>query len=239
MNYDEVINFIEPKSPVEKNDCIYCPNCSRNLPTIRRYKFCPDCGQKLLYESGKSSKWDPRHNRPVILFDLDDTVNNFTGPLVDIFNERTGAEVKVEDIKDWDLSKYLGEYGISIFREEGFFENLPEKNNSLSVLKTLIQSTDYDVYIVTACGTNQELEEKFKWFDKYLPTFNKDRIIKCKEKEIIRGDVLVDDNVSNLRKCAPYMRCILYDMPHNRECEEFLRIHSLEEVLPLLKEWFY
>jgi 5'(3')-deoxyribonucleotidase len=161
------------------------------------------------------------------------------GYLVEAYNERMGTNLKAADIKEWDISQYMGKEGFEIFKEEGFFENVPEKKNSVKALKKLISSDDYDVFIVTACTTNHELEEKFKWFDDNLPEFNKNRIIKCKEKEIIHGDVLIDDNINNLDKCSPFMRCILFDMPHNRDEDRYPRIKSINEAIPLLKEWFY
>lgn len=237
---DIVVERSIPKKVELKNNLFKCPVCGKNLPMKRRHKFCPECGQKLAYDEGElTQRWDPRMNRPRILFDMDDVVNGFTQHLLEVYNQRTGAHIKLNDVKEWDLSKYIGEYGMSIFREEGFFEDIPEKKSATKTLKKLIESADYDVYIITACNSNQELEEKYKWFDKYLPEFNKDRIIKCKEKEIIHGDVLVDDNLSNLRRCAPYMRCVVFDMPTNQECDEFPRIKSLKEIIPLLKEWFY
>ena len=240
---EEVIKAtISKKVSIDSKGDFCCPNCGRHLPIMRRHKYCPECGQKLAYddEAAYDRKWDPRYNRPRVLFDMDDCINGFTQHLIDVYNERTGSNVKVEDIKEWDLAKYIGEYGMSIFREEGFFEDIPEKKSATKTLKKLIESADYDVYIITACGTNQELEEKYKWFDKYLPEFNKDRIIKCKEKEIIHGDVLIDDNIENLRKCAPYMKCIIFDTPTNRNCtDDFPRVKSLKEVVPLLQKWFY
>ena len=239
-NYDTLLQKGTAKTVACKNERLLCPTCGRALPNRRKYTYCPDCGQYLDYGSGDGvQKWDVRYNRPRILFDMDDCINTFLTHLLAVYNERTGAHIKPSEIKDWDLTKYLGEYGLSIFKEEGFFEGIPEKKNATRTLKKLILSADYDVYIITACTTNRELEEKYKWFDKYLPEFNKDRIIKCKEKEIIRGDVLIDDKVENLEKCSPYMRCILFDMPHNRECQDFPRVKSLAEVVPLLKEWFY
>lgn len=237
-------NYIEknlPKMVEEKNQQFFCPVCGRTLPRIRRHKYCPECGQKISYGNNEENlpKWDPRMNRPRILIDMDDCINGFMQYLLDVYNERTGLKIKASEIKDWNLEAYIGSYGMSIFREEGFFENIPEKGSSTKTLKKLIESGDYDVYIITACNSNQELEEKYHWFDKYLPEFNKDRIIKCKEKEIIHGDVLIDDNIQNLQKCSPYMRCILFDMPHNKQCNDFPRIKNLKEIIPMLKEWFY
>ena len=239
--YKDAVLKAAPKQATLINGHIQCPTCGRHLPATRKHKYCPECGQHLMYEEGESynKKWDPRYNRPRILFDMDDCINGFTNHLIEVYNQRTGSNIKISDIKEWDLAKYIGEYGMSIFKEEGFFENIPEKKSATKTLKKLIMSADYDVYIITACNSNLELEEKYRWFDKYLPEFNKDRIIKCKEKEIIHGDVIIDDNIDNLIKCSPYMRCVIFDMPSNRDVTDFPRIKSLKEIIPLLKEWFY
>lgn len=215
-----------------------CPVCGNELPVVPGY--CCHCGQKVVKDKEQRlRRWDQRYNRPRVLIDMDDCINCFTDHLLKVYNQRTGADLKTSDIREWNLQKYIGDYGMSIFREEGFFENIPEKNGSVSVLKDLIMSRDYDVYVITACGSNQELEEKYHWFEKYLPEFNRNRIIRCKEKELIHGDVLIDDNPDNLKKCRPFMKTVVYDMPTNQDVTDMIRIHSLKDVVPLLREWFY
>lgn len=175
--------------------------------------------------------------RPRILIDMDDCINNFMNYLCRQYKKQTGKEIKPTDVKDWNIDKYMP--GVrSIFTSEGFFESIPEKRHSISTIKLLIESKKFDVFIITACCTNHELDEKYKWFDKMLPGFNKERIIKCQEKEIIRGDVLIDDKIDNLNRCSPYMRCLLFDMPHNQECKEYPRIKRLKEALPYFEKWF-
>lgn len=230
-----------PANPIQKEGCLFCPDCGRTLPLQRKHKFCPECGKKILYEGVALDlpKWDPMTNRPRVCFDHDNCMNNFNKYLVKIYNERTGLNIKPSELKEWDLSRYLGDLGMQIFKEEGFFEKIPPKKNSIKTLKELINSKKYDVYIITACGSTHELEEKYNWFDKFLPEFNKDRIIGCKEKHIIHADVLVDDNLDNLHKCAPYMKCVTFDMPHNRDCDLYPRIKDLTEIIPMLESWFY
>ena len=207
-----------------------CPYCNQNIAAD--FHFCPYCGKSL-------EAWDKRNNRPRVLIGFDNVVNTFTEYLLDVYNKRTGCRLQLADIREYDLEKYIGAYGMTIFKEEGFFEAVPEKNGSLQALKYLIESKDYDVYIVSACGSNQELEEKFRWFDRYLPQFNKNRILRCKEKELISGDVLIDDCVANLDRCAPYMRGILMNMPFNEDNQNYPRVDSLSEALPLLQKMFY
>ncbi len=207
-----------------------CPYCNKEINDD--YCFCPYCGKSV-------EAWDKRNNRPRVLIDFDNVVNTFTDYLLNVYNERTGCSLQVSDIREYNLEKYIGSYGMSIFKEEGFFEAVPQKNGSVQALKYLIESRDYDVYIVSACGSNQELEEKFRWFDRYLPEFNKNRILRCKEKEMISGDVLIDDCVDNLDRCAPYMKGILMNMPFNENNRAYPRVDSLNDALPILKDMFY
>lgn len=185
-----------------------------------------------------NKKWDYRYKRPRVLCDMDDVLNNFLGYLLKVYNQRNGTNIKRSDIKDWDISQFVDISIFDIIKEEGFFERIPEKGKAIKTLKELIKSTKYDVYIVTACTTDTELEQKFKWFEKMLPDFDKNRIIRCKEKEIIRGDVLIDDKLDNLYRCEPYMKCVVFDMPHNRDEQRFIRIKNLSEIVPILEKWF-
>lgn len=186
-----------------------------------------------------TNTWDQRYNRPRILLDMDDCINNFLHYLCRVYNKRTGSNLKVSEIKDWEITKYMGQEGLNIFKEEGFFSQVGEKRHSVDTLKKLIESTKYDVYVISACHSVKELEEKVEWFAKYLPEFDPNRIIRCREKEIIRGDVLVDDRLENLHKCSPFMKCIVFDMPHNRNCSLYPRVKRLEDIIPIIDEWFY
>ena len=185
------------------------------------------------------SSWDKRQNRPRILFDMDDVITNFLGFLLAIYNTRMKTDVKIEEFKSWNLTDTVGPEILNMFKEEGFFSLLPEKRESTSVLKQLIDSKMYDVFIITACTSARELGEKIEWFQRVLPSFDVKRIISCSEKEIIRGDLIVDDKVENLERCAPYMKCILFDMPHNSDCNQFIRVDTLRDIPDLLEEMFY
>lgn len=179
------------------------------------------------------------NNRPVVLFDFDDVVVDCLGGLIDEWNKQHGTFFKREDVDRWDIDACLGEGAHQIFFQKGFFENLEEKNNAVAIIQRLIESTKYDIYIVTACQSVQEIEEKIHWLEKHIPHFNLNRFIACKEKFMIRGDVIVDDRASNLDSCRKYMDCILYDMPHNSMSKKYVRIHSLAEVTEILDQLFY
>lgn len=186
----------------------------------------------------KNIKWNKDNNRPIVLLDMDDVTTDFLGCLLRIYNERMGTHAKVRDCESWNLEETFSPEILDIFKEKGFFANLTPKKGSLKAIKKLISSTRYDVYIVTACKSVQEYQEKVEWFAKNLPEFNPNRIIMCSEKYLIRGHVLVDDKIQNLNECQPFMYTFAYDMPHNKDCKH-KKIKTLMELLPILDEIFY
>ena len=200
--------------------------------------------QELLEDEKEKTeiRWDYRNNRPRILLDMDDVVNDFLGALIKEYNEEHGTSIKKRDIKDWDLTKsevLNATDAIRLFQEKGFFLSIPPKASSIEAINKMIASTKYDIYIVTACGSVEEYREKQEWLKKYIPQFNLQRLIMCTEKSIIRGDVLVDDKVQNLVECSPYMRTLLYDVSTNHGKRGFKRVRNLNQVLELLEKWFY
>lgn len=182
--------------------------------------------------------------RPIVLLDMDDVVTNCIKGVVKNLNTKLGTKFKVNDVTDWHFSKCLKvpENVVNeVFRTPGFFEKLKPMPGAIDAINQLIESAKYDVYIITATSDDDGLElvEKIKWFKKYIPNFNIKRIISCKDKYIIRGDVLVDDREYNLDTCAPYMQCILMDSPKNRNCTKYRRIKSLLELPDILEEMFF
>lgn len=182
--------------------------------------------------------------RPIVLLDMDDVITNCLRSAVKNYNEENGTNFNYKDCKTWNLEDFLGvdtETVLNLFRDPGFFEKLQPKRGSVGAINELIKSTKYDIYIITATSDDDgsELVEKIKWFKKYIPKFNTKRIISCKDKYIIRGDVLVDDKVANLDLCAPYMQCVLMDSPTNQECDRYIRIRSLKYLPDLLEKMFY
>lgn len=179
------------------------------------------------------------NNRPVVLFDMDDVITDCLGGVIEEWNKQNNTTFTKEDVNRWDIDSCLGEGAHQIFFKKGFFKNLKEKNNAISVIQKLIESTRYDIYIVTACQSVQEIEEKIHWLEKHIPGFNIKRFIACREKYMIRGDVIIDDRTENLDGCRKYMDCILYNMPHNDKTKKYVRIESLEEIPEILEQLYY
>lgn len=184
-------------------------------------------------------KWDAEKKRPVVILDYDDVLFDFLGKLIQEYNKRMNTSLKVEDIKSWDLSE-AGDIHVfmDIIRDAKLWENMKEKNNSMRVVQRLINDGRWNVLICTACTTLDEYIAKVKAIEEQLPGFDISKIISCKDKHLIRGDVLVDDKVENCEDCSPFMHCILMDMPHNRDCDKYQRITNLNRLPRILEDLF-
>lgn len=187
-----------------------------------------------------TKKWNEKFKRPIVCFDFDDVLSDFLGLIIDLYNERMNTSLSCEDVKDWDLGK-AGKINVfnQILNSKDFWDQIREKGNSMSVLQRLINDGRYDIYIITACNHIYEYEKKVNFILRHVPGFNPSRIIPCKDKALIRGDILIDDKLDNCKECSEFMDIILMDMPHNRDCDEFRRVKQLEEVPALLETIFY
>ena len=197
------------------------------------------CKEKI-----NSAKLYSRSNRPRILIDMDDCITACLRAVVKAYNEENGTNFKTANCDAWDLTSVFGcdiNSLFKIFRTPGFFENLEPKKGAIGALRELIKSERYDLYILTATSdlTGDEYKEKIAWIKEYLPEFNTKRLIACSDKEIVRGDVIIDDKVENLDKCAPFMQCILMDSPTNRDCDKYIRLDRMKNLPSLLDEIFY
>lgn len=175
--------------------------------------------------------------RLVIAFDLDDVLANTLETLISKWNLITGNNKTINDCKNWDLKIDFDESIFEIFKEENFFRNLKPLENAVKTINELISNDHYEVYIVSACGSVREYGEKYEWIQEHIPNFKMSKFINCSEKDIIRADVIIDDNVETLIKCEPYMSVVAKSMPHN-EYFNTIRINDISEIISIVEELY-
>ena len=96
-------------------------------------------------------------------------------------------------------------------REDGFFRNLKTYKRMVAALKKFMKKHhDVDVFILSACISEQCIKEKHEWLDKYLPEIplenriflmvgeNKADAVRKIAEEIAKNDYLLDDYTNNL-----------------------------------------
>ena len=152
-----------------------------------------------------------------ILVDLDDVLINTGETWVDVLNERHGTTVKYSDITEWGITKFFPTLTPNeVFEplsDGSVWSRVSPIDGARDTLEHLMLEGD-DVYIVTS--SHLETIGK-KWTDviqKFFPIIDVSKVIVTEHKQMIMGDVLVDDAPFNFYGYPHYFG-ILFDKPHN------------------------
>lgn len=151
-----------------------------------------------------------------ILFDADDTVENLLDCWVAMLNEKYGTSVLPENITDWDVAlsfpSLTREQVYGVLREDELWKRLSPIPESAEVLQELIEE-GHQVYMVTASDYHC-CRAKFERIFEMFPFLTWDHVIVTSHKQLVKGDILIDDGPHNLVG-GDYWG-ILFDRPHNR-----------------------
>lgn len=174
-----------------------------------------------------------------ILVDMDDTIEQLLKTWVQRANEKYRRNVSLDEITDWNVAApYPGVtkkeiYGVTY--EPGFWRAVEPMPGAAEALKHFMEE-GHEVYIVTATEI-EHVEEKMKGLlFRYFPFLSWEQVIITCRKQMIRGDVLIDDGIHNLEG-GEYKK-ILFTAPHNRfydaEANGMIRVHTWDEVVKII-----
>ena len=153
-----------------------------------------------------------------ILVDMDDTIEQLLQAWVRAVNEKYRQSARYEDIRSWDVSAAFPDltweqvYGVTA--EPGFWKTVEPIPGAAEALQRLMRD-GHDVYIVTATTYRSVPEKMDDLLFRYFPFLSWDQVIITRNKQMIRGDVLIDDGIHNLEG-GDYAK-ILMTAPHNRD----------------------
>ena len=173
-----------------------------------------------------------------ILIDMDDVITCYLEDVVKEYNRIYGTNHSIEEITSWEIPSSF-EYGLfSVHKQTDVLTTITPKLDSIEYINKWIDE-GYGVFIVSDCCNCADLYgEKLEWLKTYIPKFDLSHFIPCKEKYVISGDVLIDDNLDNLEKWSlhnPYGMDLLMTAQHNKKIQDERRIYSFEEADDLIK----
>lgn len=170
--------------------------------------------------------------RKIIAIDQDQVLADLLTVWLKRYNQDYNDNLDNDDIKSWNIDKYV-KCGEKIFDylDYDLFRNLPVIEHSQEVVKKL--SEKYEVYVVTtATVIPKTLNAKIEWLNEHFPFIPNENIVLCGSKSIIKADIMIDDAVHNLENFDGWG--LLFDAPHNRNENKFLRMNGWKEVEKLL-----
>ena len=163
----------------------------------------------------------PPHQK-IILVDQDNVIADQFGKFheilrkehPEIYSTYTGKSSSFQFEQD-----FAPEHAEAIFevrRKVGFFRSLPLIPGAREALET-IERSGHIVRIVTApIRTPHSASEKLEWIAEYLGVEWCAKTIITRDKTLIRGDLLIDDNPNVTGSLRPLWEHILYDQPYNQ-----------------------
>lgn len=113
----------------------------------------------------------------IVYIDMDDTLCDFSGAYLKALSNNPGIR-----------------YPQSQYR---FFADLQPIDGAIETVSDLIRSDEYDPFILSAPSTRNPLSyaEKREWIEAHLGYGFCKRLILCAYKGLLKGDVLIDDNI--------------------------------------------
>ena len=178
-----------------------------------------------------------------ILVDMDQVLNNLLDWWVEYLNDRYNANANAQDIHIWDvtcvypeLSKEEVDRPLS---EDSFWAGLSTRPDSVDTITKMMED-GHEVFIVTAASVYQTLPAKIGWLLENYPCLCWDDIVITSRKQIVSGDVLIDDAVHNLEG-GDYLK-ILMDCPNNQgydaEGNGMVRVSTLTDAYEVINAVF-
>ena len=190
-----------------------------------------------------------------ILFDFDDILNDLSKCWIAEMNRTYGTHVKFEDVKDYELTESFPDLSLyqlyAPYLDGKLYLDIHPVKEAQALVEHL-SATD-ELYVCTAglVGVNTMIVYEYLWnnettkctdnllrfIGEYYPQFRQENIIICANKQMVDGDVLIDDNPAHLVS-FPGAR-ILLDKPYNRDFNAadhgVLRAKTYDEIAHLIE----
>lgn len=147
--------------------------------------------------------------------DLDNVLNNLNQEWIKLYNNDYDDNLAIEDIKDWNLHKYV-KCGKEIYDylTSSLFNKLKPLPHSVEVTQRL--SEKYELFVVTATSP-EHLDVKAKWLKKYFPHIPEENLISTTKKYLVNVSILIDDAPHNIESFPN--ATIVLDYAWNRDLQ--------------------
>lgn len=158
-----------------------------------------------------------------ILVDRDNVLADFERSVLQAFQSRHPERMSIP-LEQRTTFHIQDQYPIEvrplieeIYLSQGFYAGLPPVPGSLEALFEL-GTSHHETYICTSPLLKNPycIPEKYEWVRKHLGKEWVEKIIVCKDKTIIQGDVLIDDKPEVSGVQQPTWEHILHSQPYNR-----------------------
>lgn len=154
-----------------------------------------------------------------ILIDCDETIWNLLEAWVNVLNERYDKTVIWDQINNWDMSfAYPDLTKQQIYEplcEDNLWKLVKPKFDAIKYIPKLYEE-GHEIYFVTSTDY-RNIQYKVKLLEDYFPDIPVQNLITTYHKELIIGDILIDDYINNFKNRSSG---ILFTTSYNKDINE-------------------
>lgn len=172
------------------------------------------------------------HKKKKLLIDMDGVLSDIYDQFIKYEFKDIGLTQSLNDLTG-KLEREAFKYHDKYVNSENFFYSAIPIRDSIETVQRL--NNLYEVYIVSsAMQFPLSLQEKINWLTKHFPFLSWKQIVFCGTKDIVCGDIMIDDHFKNLDTFNG--QTILFTQPHNRDnpTGKHTRVNNWKEIETIL-----
>ena len=169
-----------------------------------------------------------------ILLDCDDTISIFMETCIMKYNEIYGTNHTIDEITDWNIDGIFEHTLWSIFDKTDVLQHMPLKEGAFETIKKWYDE-GHKIVVVTGVTSVNSYADKLRWLGLIGLAPYIYEVIPTRHKELVNGDIFIDDNpdyLRNWRSINEGKLCLLMTAQHNKnkEYKDLLRVDTWEEI---------
>ena len=171
----------------------------------------------------------------ICLFDLDSIIIDLLNPWIDWYNGRYEDRLTLDHIIEYDITKFTKPNSriFDFFADVRRYSGCPVMPGAAEALKT-IHDAGHDVIVATATA-GSTAQQKFELTKKAAPYLHYGNVMVGSRKELLKGDILVDDSPANIyayRKAWPDTPLATISFPYNQELADKVDLFAQDHNHP-------
>lgn len=178
---------------------------------------------------------DKKYAKITLLVDIDDTLEDLLGVWIKTINKKYHTKVIPSEVTSWDLSKAFPtlskEKVYAPIHQDSLWKKVTPKEGASEYLEKLY-TQGFKIYLCTATNPDTVKSKFNNVVKRYFPFIDWEHIIITSKKQLIHGDILVDDGIHNLL-FGRYKK-VLMTAPHNawfkEETTDIYRVNNWKEA---------
>ena len=176
-----------------------------------------------------------------IALDFDETLFPTTERVFEIYNKRHNTNIDLSNTTSYsfyeNFSTDVADELLSIFVEKDVYSSLQPYKGAIRSIKTLVEQ-GHEIYIATNTDV-RNMEWKEQLLQKHFPFIPKNNLIRIANKALLNVDVLVDDNLDNLKSIFADRICFNQYWNQDKDADyaySIYRIHHWGEIINVINE---